>query len=163
VDGILADLGISSHQIDLPERGFSIRFDGPLDMRMNRSANLTAKDVIHTYSEEELTRILRTYGELRNASGIARALVKEREVSEIATVQDLMKCTERWAPKGKDFRFYAQVFQAIRIEVNHELGVLQKFLQKATQLIRPEGPTCGDQLPLARRSNGKKLHAFGKC
>lgn len=139
VDGILADLGISSHQIDTPERGFSTRFSGPLDMRMNPSAELSAKEVVNSYSEEELHKIFGMYGELKNARTVARALVSARSASEIATVENLKQTLQTFAPRGKENKFFAQVFQALRIEVNEEIKVLEEFLMQVPELLNPGG------------------------
>jgi 16S rRNA (cytosine1402-N4)-methyltransferase len=139
VDGILADLGVSSHQFDVPERGFSIRFDAPLDMRMNQSAELSAAKLINKYDEESLSKLFWEYGELRNARAIARRLVQVRIDDPIKTVFQLKEAIKGLAPWGKENQFYAKVFQAIRIEVNKELEVLEKFLERATDLLKKDG------------------------
>ena len=139
VDGILADLGVSSHQFDEAERGFSIRFDGALDMRMNQSSRVSAKKIINTYSEEMLANILFMYGELRNAKVIARTIVEERIESEIETSFQLRKILQKFLPKAKEHKILAQIFQAIRIEVNEELEVLKEFLIQIPNLLNPEG------------------------
>ena len=139
VDGILADLGVSSHQFDEAERGFSIRFDGALDMRMNQSSRVSAKKIINTYSEEMLANILFMYGELRNAKVIARTIVEARIESEIETSFQLRKILQKFLPKAKEHKILAQIFQAIRIEVNEELEVLKEFLIQITNLLNPEG------------------------
>ena len=139
VDGILADLGVSSHQFDEAERGFSIRFDGELDMRMNQSSKISAKKIINTYSEERLANILFTYGELRNARAIAHAIVEARADHEIETSFQLRKLLQKFLPKAKEHKILAQVFQAIRIEVNEELEVLKEFLIQTPNLLKPEG------------------------
>ena len=139
IDGLLADLGISSHQIDEPERGFSLRFEGPLDMRMNPDKSFDAKTLINTYSLEELTRIFKDYGELNKAYYLAKAIVLAREEEEIKTTQNLKKVLDSFAPKHKSGKFWAQVFQAIRIEVNDELGALYELLNQGTEVLKSGG------------------------
>jgi 16S rRNA (cytosine1402-N4)-methyltransferase len=139
VDGILADLGISSHQIDTPERGFSTRFDGDLDMRMNPSGGRSAFDVVNEYAAEDLHKILGMYGEIQNAKTAANALVAARANKPIKTIADLKAALERFAPRGKEFKYFAQVFQAIRIEVNEELTVLEEFLTQVPEVLAPGG------------------------
>jgi 16S rRNA (cytosine1402-N4)-methyltransferase len=139
VDGILADLGVSWHQFDTAQRGFSIREDAPLDMRMNRNGGQSAAELIATADEAKLASILYEYGELRNSRALAAQLVRQRENAPILTTFGLMKALERFAPKFKDHKFYAQVFQAFRIEVNQELQVLKDFLEQAAQVLKPGG------------------------
>ena len=139
VDGILADLGVSSHQIDTPSRGFSTRFEGPLDMRMDANAEKTAHQVIHEYKEEDLHKILGIYGEVRNAKTLAQAIVRARANQKIDTVEDLKSILIKYAPPRKEFKYFAQVFQALRIEVNEELKVLEEMLEQTTEMIRPGG------------------------
>ena len=139
VDGLLADLGISSHQIDQPERGFSTRWDGPLDMRMNTEASLSAADVVNTYSEAELHRILGMYGELRNARTLALAIVKARSKQKISTTEELKKVANPLATRGKEFKYLAQVFQALRIEVNQEMQTLEALLEQMPRILKPGG------------------------
>ena len=139
VDGILADLGVSSHQFDEAERGFSIRFDGELDMRMNQSSKTSAKKIINTYSEEMLANILFVYGELRNARAIAHTIVESRIDGVIETSFQLRKLLQKYLPKAKEHKILAQIFQAIRIEVNEELEVLKEFLVQTPNLLNPEG------------------------
>ncbi len=139
VDGILADLGISSWQIDQPERGFSTRFQGPLDMRMDKQSALSAKEVVNEYDEEELVRVFKFYGELRNARKIARELVFKRKNELPETTEELKGVLQKLAPRGKENKFFAQVFQALRIEVNHELDVLKEFLKQSAEVLRPGG------------------------
>lgn len=139
VDGILADLGVSSHQFDIPVRGFSIRFDAPLDMRMNQKGGLTAAKIINSYSEEELRSLLSEYGELRNARAIARKLIQSRIEKKIKTVFELKEEIKSLAPRGKENQFYAKVFQALRIEVNRELEVLKRFLERGTDILKVGG------------------------
>lgn len=139
VDGILADLGISSHQIDEGSRGFSTRFDAALDMRMDQSAPKSAKEVLNEYSQDELHRIFGMYGEVRNAKTLAGAIVAERVNKPIATTADLKAILQRFAKRGKENRYYAQVFQAIRIEVNEELKVLEDALEQCAEVMKPGG------------------------
>jgi 16S rRNA (cytosine1402-N4)-methyltransferase len=139
VDGILADLGVSSHQFDEETRGFSIRANAPLDMRMNKHGELSAKVVVNEYDEFELVKIFRTYGELSNARKIAGEIVKARASKKINTTNDLMEVLGKCAPKFKEHKFFAQVFQAIRIEVNQELEVLEKFLEQTEDVMAPKG------------------------
>lgn len=139
VDGVLADLGISSHQIDLAERGFSTRFDGPLDMRMNRSQSLTAAQVLNEYSGEELHRIFGMYGEVRNARSVANAILQARVKQDFSRTGDLKNVLKTLAPHGKENRYFAQVFQALRIVVNEEMKALEDFLHQCGELITPGG------------------------
>jgi 16S rRNA (cytosine1402-N4)-methyltransferase len=139
VDGILADLGVSSHQFDEAERGFSIRGNAPLDMRMNQAGELTAKTVVNTYEERELSRIFKTYGEIPNARKVAGEIVRLRSSRPIKTTTELMDGLSKCAPRQKEHKFFAQVFQALRIEVNQELDVLERFLEQTTDIIAPGG------------------------
>ena len=139
VNGILADLGVSSHQFDEAERGFSTRFNAELDMRMNRSVGLDAKQVVNNYEESKLADVLFLYGELRNAKAIAKAIVKQREIEKITTSFQLKEVLHSFIPKAKEHKILAQIFQAIRIEVNEELEVLKEFLQQVPNLLYPEG------------------------
>lgn len=139
VDGILADLGVSSRQFDDAARGFSIRFDADLDMRMDQIGELDAKQVLNTYSEEELHRIFGMYGELHNARSLARAITKARIVQPIHTVGELKKIIERLTPRNKAHKYHAQLFQALRIEVNKELEALQEFLLQSVSVLKPKG------------------------
>lgn len=139
VDGILADLGISSHQIDTAERGFSTRFDGELDMRMNKASELSAREVVNTWSEEELHKIFGMYGELKNARSVARTIALARGTSPVDTVADLKKVLSSLAPRGKENKFFAQVFQALRIEVNEEMRALEEFLLQVPELLNAGG------------------------
>ncbi len=135
VDGILADLGVSSYQFDQPERGFSIRFDAELDMRMNQSSELTAKEVVNTYAEADLHRIFGVYGEIQNAKSLARTLVTSRLNAPIHTVADLKNVINGLIPRGKENKYLAQVFQALRIEVNQELEALKDFLVQSAEVL----------------------------
>lgn len=139
VDGILADLGISSHQIDEVERGFSTRGSAELDMRMNQSGSLSAKTIINEYEEHDLRHIFRLYGELKNAGKVAAAIIRERANKEIETTSELMDALQGCAPRGKENRYFAQLFQAIRIVVNDELKVLEEFLEQTAEVLNPEG------------------------
>ena len=139
VDGILADLGVSSHQFDKEDRGFSIRGEANLDMRMNQNGELTAKIVVNGYSEEELLRIFKAYGEVSNAWKLVNAIVNARLNGKIKTTQGLLDIITPCAPKFKEHKYYAQVFQAIRIEVNDEMGVLQGFLEATEEVLSPKG------------------------
>ena len=139
VDGILADLGISSHQIDQPDRGFSTRFDGILDMRMDRKKKQTAKDIVNHYSEENLCDLLYKYGEIRNARKLAARIVESRKVKIIETTSSLKEIANTCAERGKEFKYQAQLFQALRIEVNQEMDALREFLKQATHALKPGG------------------------
>ena len=135
VDGILADLGVSSYQFDQAERGFSIRFDAELDMRMNQKSALTAKEVINTYSEAELHRIFGMYGEIQNAKSLANTIVTARLNKTLVTVADLKNAIANRIPRGKENKYLAQVFQALRIEVNQELEALKDFLIQSAEVL----------------------------
>lgn len=135
VNGILADLGVSSHQFDEADRGFSTRFDADLDMRMNKEDELSAYDVINKYAEEKLSSILFQYGELRNSRALAKEIVKARSEKEIKTSFELKEVLRRYLPKSKEHKILAQIFQAIRIEVNQEIEVLKEFLLQTPELL----------------------------
>ena len=139
IDGLLADLGVSSHQFDEVGRGFTIREDAALDMRMNQNAELSAFKVVNEYDEAALTSIFKNYGELNNARLLAREIILKRTEKPIQSTGELMAVLNRFAPKFKDHKFFAQVFQAIRIEVNQELEVLKNLLVQATDLLAPGG------------------------
>jgi len=139
VDGILADLGISSHQINERERGFSTRFDAQLDMRMDQVGDLDAKDIINEYSEEELHRIFGMYGEIQNAKTLARTIVSSRIHEPIVSVNQLKASIAKVVPRNKENKYYAQVFQALRIEVNKELEALEAFLMQSVMVLKPGG------------------------
>ncbi|QQL48614.1 16S rRNA (cytosine(1402)-N(4))-methyltransferase RsmH [Mucilaginibacter ginkgonis] len=134
-DGILADLGVSSHQFDEADRGFSIRFDAELDMRMNQSGSLTAKEVINAYDEAALHRIFGQYGEIQNAKSLARAIVTSRLSAPINTIAELKNAIQGLIPRGKENKYLAQVFQALRIEVNQELEALKDFLVQSAEVL----------------------------
>ncbi len=139
LDGLLADLGVSSHHFDEAGRGFSFRQDGPLDMRMNRQASLSAKDVIQTYNEKQLAQIFYLYGELRNARQLAAAIVRNRNIQPINTIDDFIKVVNPLMGKSREKKDLAKVFQALRIEVNHELEALCEMLGSAIELLKPGG------------------------
>ena len=139
VDGILADLGVSSHQFDEVTRGFSIRGDAKLDMRMNQNTEVTAETVLNTYSEGELLRIFRSYGEIPNANKLVRTIISARASEKIKTTQQLMDTIVHCAQKRKENKYFAQVFQALRIEVNDEMSVLRDFLNQCEKVLKSEG------------------------
>ena len=139
VDGVLADLGVSSHQIDSPERGFSTRFDGPLDMRMNKGGSLTAAKILNEYSEEDLHKLFGMYGELRNAKTAARMVTQKRVSKPFVRTEDLKAALQRIAPRGKENKYFAQVFQALRIEVNNEMKALEDFLHQCGEIMETGG------------------------
>ena len=139
LDGILADLGVSSHQFDTAERGFSFRYDAPLDMRMNRECGKTAADVVNDYSQEDLERLLRIYGEVDNARKVAQLIVSARDKRGISTTGELDEAIRPALPKFAEHKFLAKVYQALRIEVNHEMRSLEKFLEGAADTLRPGG------------------------
>lgn len=139
VDGVLADLGISSHQIDSPGRGFSTRFEAELDMRMNVNSPLSAKDVVNDYGERDLAKIFGLYGELPQPMKIARAITAYRVNKPLETIDQLKEAVSRFAPRGKEFKFYAQLFQAIRLEVNEEMEVLKEMLEQSAEVLKPGG------------------------
>jgi 16S rRNA (cytosine1402-N4)-methyltransferase len=138
VDGILADLGVSSHQFDIPERGFSTRFEADLDMRMDRKGDRTAADVLNESSEQELINIFRNYGEVQNAGRLGK-LIGEKRVERIHTVEQFKRMIAPCIPRGKENQYLAQVFQALRIEVNEELIVLKEFLIQSAEILKPKG------------------------
>lgn len=139
VDGILADLGISSHQIDDGKRGFSTRFNADLDMRMGQSGELDAKKIVNNYSEEDLHRIFGMYGEIKNAKTLAKSIIDARLVSPISTIDQLKVVAEKVAPKFRENKYYAQLFQALRIEVNKELEALEALLEQSVDVLKPKG------------------------
>lgn len=139
VDGILADLGVSSHQFDEESRGFSIRAEAKLDMRMNQSGDLTAADIVNKYDEDELIRIFRNYGEIKNARRLAAEIISARSGRSIKTTTDLMEVAEKCAPKFKEHKYFAQLFQALRIEVNDEMDALKNFLEQSVKALKPGG------------------------
>ena len=139
VDGILADFGISSHQIDVPERGFSIRYDADLDMRMDQSTELTAFDIVNNYSFDQLTKIFFEYGELRMARVISTKIIEARLISEIKTTLEFNELLLTILPKKKSIKLLAQIYQALRIEVNSELEVIKSFLIQSQEVLRTKG------------------------
>jgi 16S rRNA (cytosine1402-N4)-methyltransferase len=139
VDGILGDFGVSSHQFDVAERGFSTRFEADLDMRMNQESAFSAYDVVNSYEESKLRSVLFQYGELRTAAGMARVIVEARKNGGITTSEQLKKALGRFLPKHKENKILAQVYQAIRIEVNQELDALKEFLEQTVEVLEPGG------------------------
>lgn len=139
IDGLLADLGVSSHHFDDESRGFSFRFDAPLDMRMNKRDGTTAADVVNTYDEERLADVFYLYGELKNSRKIAAALVKARATRKIATTHDFIGAVESLFRREREKKDMAKLFQALRIEVNNEMTALKEMLKAATELLRPGG------------------------
>jgi 16S rRNA (cytosine1402-N4)-methyltransferase len=139
VDGILADLGVSSHQFDVPERGFSTRFDADLDMRMDQNGDLTAQKVVNEYPEEQLHKIFGIYGEIQNAKSLAKAIVTARLNQPILTIANLKSAIAKNTPKGKENKYLAQVFQALRIEVNQEMEALKEFLEQTLDVLAQGG------------------------
>lgn len=139
VDGILADFGVSSHQFDEAERGFSTRFNADLDMRMNRSGALSAFEVVNDYPQEDLASVLFQYGELRNANAMAKTIVEAREQNPIKTTDDLKTVLKRFLPKMKENKILAQIYQAIRIEVNQEIEALKEFLEQVPEVLKEGG------------------------
>ena len=139
VDGLLADLGVSSHQFDTAERGFSTRFDGELDMRMSRQAPVSARTLVNNADEDDLARLLRLYGELPNARQMAHAIVQGRSEAELVTTSDLRAAVQRHLPRGAENKYLAMLFQALRIEVNGELDALREMLQQSAQVLAVGG------------------------
>lgn len=139
VDGVLGDFGVSSHQFDVADRGFSTRFEADLDMRMNQESEFSAYNVVNNYDEKQLRNVLSQYGELRAAAGMARVIVEARYNDEIKTSEQLKKALGRFLPKHKENKILAKVYQAIRIEVNQELEVLKEFLLQTQEVIKPGG------------------------
>lgn len=139
VDGVLADLGVSSHHFDAEERGFSFRFDAPLDMRMNGRGGQTAADILNTYSEEDLAKIFNIYGELKNGRKLAAAIVKARGQRSFVKIEDLLAIARPMMPREREKKELAKVFQALRIEVNHEMEALEDMLKGAIRILKPGG------------------------
>jgi len=139
VDGILADLGVSSHQFNEPDRGFSTRFESNLDMRMDRAGKLTAADVLNSYTEDQLHKLFGIYGEVKNAKSLAKAVVTGRIDKPIQTLEDFKEAVGSHIPRGKENKYMAQVFQALRIEVNSELDVLENFLIQTAEVLNEGG------------------------
>lgn len=139
IDGLLADLGVSSHHFDDEERGFSFRFDAPLDMRMNERAGTTAADIVNRYSEEQLADVFYLYGEIKNSRRLASAIVKARAAHALQTIDDLLQVVKPLMPREREKKDLARVFQALRIEVNHEMDALREMLEAALSMLRPGG------------------------
>lgn len=139
VDGILADLGVSSHQFDVPERGFSTRFDAELDMRMSKKNTLSAFEVVNKYDDVNLKRIFYDYGELSNSPAIARTIIETREKQPIKNTEQLKNCLQKFLPNNKAHKILAQIYQAIRIEVNQEMEVLKEFLTQSLEILNTNG------------------------
>ena len=139
IDGILADFGVSSHQFDIPERGFSTRFESNLDMRMNQQEQLSAFHVVNEYDEEQLRQVFWQYGELRNAPALARTIVAERKESQIITSEQLKSVLKKYLPPRKENKILAQIYQAIRIEVNQEIEALKEFLLQTPEILKKGG------------------------
>lgn len=139
INGLLADLGVSFHHFDTAERGFSFRFEGPLDMRMNRNGGKTAADIVNTYSEEQLAQLFYLYGELKNGKRLAHALVQQRAQSPLLQTEDLVQCVSPLCGRDAEKKDLAKVFQALRIEVNDEMGALHDLLDAARDLLAPQG------------------------
>jgi 16S rRNA (cytosine1402-N4)-methyltransferase len=139
VDGILADLGVSSHQFDVPERGFSTRFDAELDMRMSQKNDLNAYKIVNNYDDSELRRIFYEYGELSNAPALSKTIIEARETAPIKNTEQLKTVLSRFLPQHKSHKILAQIYQAIRIEVNQEMDVLKEFLEQSLEILKPNG------------------------
>ena len=139
VDGILADFGVSSHQFDKAERGFSTRFDADLDMRMSNKNTISAFEVVNKYQYDELRKVLFTYGDLRNANAMAKVILVEREAAPIKTTQQLKVVLRQFLPASKEHKILAQIYQAIRIEVNQEIAVIEEFLMQTSDLLDKDG------------------------
>lgn len=139
LDGILADLGVSSHHFDDSERGFSFRFDGKLDMRMNKRAGMTAADIVNTYDEEKLADVFYIYGELKNSRKLAATIAKARQQKQITTIGEFLDIIKPLFGREREKKELAKVFQALRIEVNHEMEALKEMLYEATDLLKPGG------------------------
>ena len=139
VDGILADLGVSSHHLNEATRGFAFRYSGPLDMRMNTQAELTAAKLLNVYEEQDMLRIFRQYGEIDNASCLVRQIVAHRAYNQFDSIEEFLEVIDRCVDKRQENKYLAKVFQALRIEVNKEIGVLEEFLDRALELLKPGG------------------------
>ncbi|MFD0701608.1 16S rRNA (cytosine(1402)-N(4))-methyltransferase RsmH [Myroides pelagicus] len=139
VDGVLGDLGVSSHQFDVAERGFSTRFDGELDMRMNQNSDISAFHVVNDYDEKDLRTMFFLYGELKNAGAIANTIVRSREDQEIRNTDDLKRVLSRFLPAHRSAKILAQIYQAIRIEVNQEMDVLREMLEQSVEVLKSGG------------------------
>ena len=158
VDGILADLGVSSHQFDTAERGFSTRFEASLDMRMSQRSVQSAYDVVNKYGYDELRKVLFQYGDLRNANAMAKTILERREPSPIKTTEDLKEVLQKFLPKGREHKILAQVYQAIRIEVNQEISVIREFLLQTPAMLEKGGRYQHHKLSFLGRSIGQALY-----
>ena len=138
-DGILADLGISSHQIDNPERGFSTRYDGPLDFRMNTSQSFTGEDLVNDYDFDDLVYALKNYGEIRNAKALAKGIINARQNERLNSIEQFKKHVEKYAQRNMEYKYLARVFQVIRIEVNQEMQALEQLLRDVPEALKPGG------------------------
>ena len=139
LDGILVDLGVSSHQIDKPERGFMFRNDAPLDMRMNQDSDFTAKELLETYTESQLHKIFGMYGEIKNAKSLAQGIISARVRKPLETTNELVNVLNKFAPKHQEYKYFAQVFQALRIEVNDEMKALEEMLLEIPHILKQGG------------------------
>lgn len=139
IDGLIADLGVSSHHFDTPHRGFSFRYDSALDMRMNSDSSFSARDLVNVYSEKELTRVFREYGELKNASRLAHLICDGRQSKSLRTIRDLLEVITPCLPRHSENQYLAKVFQALRIEVNKEIDHLKSLLQQSVEVLQHEG------------------------
>jgi 16S rRNA (cytosine1402-N4)-methyltransferase len=139
IDGLIADLGVSSHHFDTPQRGFSFRFNGNLDMRMNTKSDFSAQDLVNSYSLDELTHIFRDYGELDNARNVARKIVEARQVKPLVEIRELLEIISDCLPKKNENQYLAKIFQAMRIEVNKEIDYLKEMLIQTVELLKPKG------------------------
>lgn len=139
IDGLIADLGVSSHHLDSEERGFSFRFNAPLDMRMNKKAKTTAADIVNCYSERELATIFYLYGEIKNSRKISAAIVKSRDIKRIETIEDFLPIIKPFIPHGREKKYLAQIFQSLRIEVNKEMDALNDLLDASLHILANKG------------------------
>ena len=162
VDGILADLGVSSHQFDTAERGFSYRFDASLDMRMNQADELTAAKILNTYSVDNLQNVFSEYGEVRNSKTLAEAIVSNREVRPFQTINDFTMMLKPLV-RGEEYKYFSQVFQALRIEVNQEMQVLQDFFHATVEVLKPEGRLVVLSYHSLEDRAAKNLFKTGNC
>ncbi len=162
VDGILADLGVSSHQFDTAERGFSYRFDAALDMRMNQSDTLTAAKILNTYNVESLQDMFSEYGEIRNSKTLAEAIITQRNVRPFQTINDFIMMLKPLV-RGEEYKYFSQVFQAIRIEVNQEMQVLQDFFHATIEVLKPEGRLVVLSYHSLEDRAAKNLFKTGNC
>lgn len=162
IDGILADLGVSSHQFDTAERGFSYRFDAALDMRMNQADTLTAAKILNTYNVESLQDMFSEYGEIRNSKTLAEAIITQRNVRPFQTINDFIMMLKPLV-RGEEYKYFSQVFQAIRIEVNQEMQVLQDFFHATIEVLKPEGRLVVLSYHSLEDRAAKNLFKTGNC